>query len=72
MDSYLWYTHTIHQEAQAHVHKHSHEARDRRRALDAPVDHVPQRRRLRLSLGKFLIAVGARLQTEESTVHEHG
>ncbi len=72
MDSYLWYTHTIHQEAHDRLHNRSHEVRDSWRVQPSPVDHVPQRRRLRLTLGKLLIAAGVRLQVEEAAVHEHG
>ncbi len=61
MDSYMCYTHTIHQEAQARLHNRSVTAPNRQLAQHAPVDHSPQRRRLQLRLGGFLIAVGTRL-----------
>ena len=70
MDLYTWFT--INNEAHDRFRDRIDKADGRRLLQRTKVAHPFQRRRLRLSLGTFLIAAGTRLQVEEAAVHERG
>ncbi len=64
MDSYLSYTHTIHQEAHDRLRHRTSTAPAERLVQHTPIAHVPQGDRLRLALSTLLIAAGTRLQAQ--------
>ena len=70
MDSYLWYTHTIHQEAQDRLRHRTSTAPADRLVQHTHVDHTPQRYRLQLALSTLLIAAGTRLQAQAQVTEQ--
>jgi hypothetical protein len=64
MDSHLWYTHTIHQEAHDRLRHRTSTAPADRLVQHPPIVHVPHGSRLRLALSTLLIAAGTRLQPQ--------
>jgi hypothetical protein len=63
MDSYMCYTHTIHQEARNRLHHRRTTAPAYRHAQPSPAAHMPQHHRLRLALSDLLSTVRRRVLT---------